>query len=198
MLFIQKNALTYTIKCVLFKIAILNFMLVNHTLKGIRFTFYIDLHYKKAIMQGSITWTRQLLSWSLAMHIMHIAAKDLINRLARDGGYSANHLQPSMFSFIKIIEILINCYIPESKVRGANKGAHLGPTGPWWAPFWPHELCYAGYLANLLNTNEIHFMKLSYKCFCKFFSHQNAYAWQIGPFWQDTLDISKWSKNVFA
>ena len=23
-------------------------------------------------------------------------------------------------------------------------GAHLGPTGPWWAPCWPHELCYLG------------------------------------------------------
>ena len=22
--------------------------------------------------------------------------------------------------------------------------AHLGPTGPRWAPFWPHELCYLG------------------------------------------------------
>ena len=21
-------------------------------------------------------------------------------------------------------------------------GAHLGPTGPWWAPCWPHEPCY--------------------------------------------------------
>ena len=23
-------------------------------------------------------------------------------------------------------------------------GAHLGPTGPRWAPCWPHELCYLG------------------------------------------------------
>ena len=23
-------------------------------------------------------------------------------------------------------------------------GAHLGPTGPRWAPWWPHELCYLG------------------------------------------------------
>ena len=25
-------------------------------------------------------------------------------------------------------------------------GAHLGPTGPRWAPYWPHELCYLGTL----------------------------------------------------
>ena len=31
--------------------------------------------------------------------------------------------------------------IPESKVHGT----HLGPTGPRWAPCWPHELCYLGY-----------------------------------------------------
>ena len=24
-------------------------------------------------------------------------------------------------------------------------GAHLGPTGPRWAPCWPHELCYLGH-----------------------------------------------------
>ena len=23
-------------------------------------------------------------------------------------------------------------------------GAHLGPTGPGWAPCWPHEFCYLG------------------------------------------------------
>ena len=27
---------------------------------------------------------------------------------------------------------------PDSKVHGA----HMGPTGPRWAPCWPHELCY--------------------------------------------------------
>ena len=25
-------------------------------------------------------------------------------------------------------------------------GAHLGPVGPSWAPSWPHESCYQGYL----------------------------------------------------
>ena len=29
---------------------------------------------------------------------------------------------------------------PDSEVHGA----HLGPTGPRWAPCWPHELCYVG------------------------------------------------------
>ena len=33
---------------------------------------------------------------------------------------------------------------PDSKVHGANGGAHLGPTGPRWAPRWPHELRHLG------------------------------------------------------
>ena len=33
---------------------------------------------------------------------------------------------------------------PVSKVHGGQHGAHLGPTGPRWAPCWPHELCYLG------------------------------------------------------
>ena len=31
---------------------------------------------------------------------------------------------------------------PESRVHEA----HLGPTGPNWAPCWPHEPCYQGYI----------------------------------------------------
>ena len=31
-----------------------------------------------------------------------------------------------------------------AKFIGANMGAHLGPVGPRYAPFWPNELCYQG------------------------------------------------------
>ena len=33
---------------------------------------------------------------------------------------------------------------PDSKSHGANMGHHLGPTGPRWAPCWPHEPYYLG------------------------------------------------------
>ena len=33
---------------------------------------------------------------------------------------------------------------PDSKVHGANMGSIWRPTGPRWAPCWPHELCYPG------------------------------------------------------
>ena len=31
-------------------------------------------------------------------------------------------------------------------------GAHLGPKGPRWAPCWPHEPCYLGWLMLLVGT----------------------------------------------
>ena len=38
---------------------------------------------------------------------------------------------------------------PDSKVHGVKIGAHLGQTGPRWAPCWPHEPCYLGTLSEL-------------------------------------------------
>ena len=29
-------------------------------------------------------------------------------------------------------------------------GTQLGPTGPMWAPCWPHEICYLEYVADML------------------------------------------------
>ena len=29
-----------------------------------------------------------------------------------------------------------------ARLMGPIYGAHLGPTGPRWAPCWPHKLCY--------------------------------------------------------
>ena len=34
--------------------------------------------------------------------------------------------------------------LPREQGLWGQHGAHLGPTGPRWAPRWPHELCYLG------------------------------------------------------
>ena len=34
---------------------------------------------------------------------------------------------------------------PEKQSSWDQHGAHLGPTGPRWAPCWPQELCYLGH-----------------------------------------------------
>ena len=36
-------------------------------------------------------------------------------------------------------------------------GGHLGPTGPRWAPCWPHELCYLGCSPGLIFPDKIRF-----------------------------------------
>ena len=35
--------------------------------------------------------------------------------------------------------------LPWQQGSWGQHGAHLGPTGPRWAPCWPHELCYLGW-----------------------------------------------------
>ena len=35
---------------------------------------------------------------------------------------------------------------PYSEGSWGQHGAHMGPTGPRWAPCWPHEFCYLGSL----------------------------------------------------
>ena len=39
-----------------------------------------------------------------------------------------------------VVDDFTGIRIPESKVHGA----HLGPVGPRWAPFWSHKPCYQG------------------------------------------------------
>ena len=40
--------------------------------------------------------------------------------------------------------------VPDSKVHGA----HMGTTGPRWAPRWPHEPCYQGLLSVLSSQRQ--------------------------------------------
>ena len=40
--------------------------------------------------------------------------------------------------------IIANCLTPLIARFWGQHGAHLGPTGPRWAPCWPHEPCYLG------------------------------------------------------
>ena len=48
-------------------------------------------------------------------------------------------------------------WCPWQQGSWGQHGAHLGPTGPRWAPCWPHELCYLGcfFLGVPLKHNSI-------------------------------------------
>ena len=45
--------------------------------------------------------------------------------------------------------------IPDSTVHETNMGPIWGPTGPKWAPCWPHERCYLGWLASITNPYSL-------------------------------------------
>ena len=39
---------------------------------------------------------------------------------------------------------IVHHFIPREQSSWGQHGAHLGPTGPRWTPYWPPELCYLG------------------------------------------------------
>ena len=45
----------------------------------------------------------------------------------------------------------IKTWIPWTQSSWGQHGAHLRPTGPRWAPCWPHEPCYLGKLKGQSN-----------------------------------------------
>ena len=50
-------------------------------------------------------------------------------------------------AFTSSDQFLLICILRVPWLQGSwgQHGAHLGPTRPRWAPWWPHELCYLGY-----------------------------------------------------
>ena len=77
----------------------------------------------------------------------------------RDNGYSDCNMIIHYQIIIKSAQFYIEVTVDSNLVLSADytvmlhwmqgswgqHGAHLGPTGPRWAPCWPHELCYLGY-----------------------------------------------------
>ena len=62
----------------------------------------------------------------------------------------------------------------DSKVHGGQHRAHLGPTGPRWAPCWPHEFCYLGMMPTEdFSRWELYFCSSEYKRYmdnnCKYY-----------------------------
>ena len=77
-------------------------------------------------------------------------------------------------------------------------GAHLGPTGPRWAPCWPHELCCLGSFVRTIYNDM--FPALNYTCSVQA-TDQRDCGWPgvIGPMcraagccWDDSLVNPYW------
>ena len=81
-----------------------------------------------------------------------------LNHVSKRGHWrhSADHTNRHVF-FQDFLAIMISCHFcwpddqwpPWYQASWGQHGAHLGPTGPRWAPCWPHEHCYLGILWNL-------------------------------------------------
>ena len=55
---------------------------------------------------------------------------------------------------------------PKNKVQGAK----MGPTGPRWAPCWPHELCYLGNAS----FNTFSFVRYHFEVWCDLVIHHGT------------------------
>ena len=73
---------------------------------------------------------------------------------------------------------------PVSKVHGA----HLGPTGPRWAPCWPHDLCYLGHALTYHTQNHgIVQQKTTYMEY-----QENQFCWFLKVYLQCMFHASHW------
>ena len=52
-----------------------------------------------------------------------------------------------------LVSGIVEQSMPRQQSSWGHHGAHLQPTGPMWAPCWPHEPCYQGGLLRL-STEE--------------------------------------------
>ena len=62
---------------------------------------------------------------------------------------------PASDLYVNVLPLcFLCCIIPIARFMGPT-WAHLGPTGPRWAPCYPHELCYLGcYITRPTLTGE--------------------------------------------
>ena len=56
---------------------------------------------------------------------------------------------------LRVFDLQVSCR-PWQQGSWDQHGAHLGPTGPRWAPCWPHELCYLGRPGPRLNMKTVY------------------------------------------
>ena len=73
-------------------------------------------------------------------------------------------------------------------VSWGQHGVHLGPTGPRWAPRWPHELCYLGYfpIVSYLITEGVQVLSYGIKLFLSDWKYSNLSIRRFDSIQQNT------------
>ena len=74
-------------------------------------------------------WIISLL-WFLGMRTFRNTSQGFLKQKKTD----SNSINQKITILLRLMS-----FIPNSKIHGANMGAHLGPTGPRWAPCGPRE-----------------------------------------------------------
>ena len=70
-----------------------------------------------------------------------------------------------------------SCSHPWEQGSWGQHGANLGPTGPRWAPCWPHELCYLGCYWLFGMTGPHHLWLRSTNCDNSVLQNQRKYKY---------------------
>ena len=97
------------------------------------------LHEEDSILKALSTFYEATLQWSFNLIYCHIPQRATYGHRHDD----LIHIRPAINTLTISPYQNQNTRIWKQSSRGQH-GAHLGPVGPRWAPYWPHEPCYQG------------------------------------------------------
>ena len=106
------------------------------------------------------------------------------NRLMDADGNAIGNGNLSTISLLRTLEIWDNFDTKKQDSWGQHR-AHLGLTGPRWAPCWPHDFCYLGSYHGTAVTRIISWYCTQY-CSCRIelqsYLEFSSYRWVVGIF----------------
>ena len=130
-----------------------------------RKTMYFHLDFTNVLSKGLIR--QSTLEWRrTGDRPLHIAARSMRPQLQTYMFYQGMYYKSFatiQWCYTSVMASKTPHNHPPPWYQGSwgQHGAHLGPTGPRWAPCWPHELCYLGTHSRRKRTHvRIHFHKI--------------------------------------
>ena len=107
------------------------------------FDFAITIYQRSQNSTSIHTYSTSILLWNTNTHMIWRAfmCKSTTQVNLSSDLHTGTHLEPHAADFITVLteQVQIATFM-------GPQGAHLGPIGPRWAPCWPREPCYQGWL----------------------------------------------------